>query len=430
MATGDGRRNGYRAAVPDAARSVQRTYLTLTLLSTLAASFIWGINTLFLLDAGLSNTEAFTANAFFTLGMVVFEVPTGVIADTRGRRTSFLLGTVTLLASTLVYLLMWQIEAPFWGWALSSMAIGLGFTFFSGAMEAWLVDALAATGFTGNLESVFGKGQSVAGAAMLAGSVAGGFIAQATNLGVPYIIRSGVLAATLLVAVFAMRDLGFTPQRGNGAIAEVRTVLRASIDKGWRNRPVRWVMLAAPFTMGVSIYAFYAMQPYLLELYGDETAFGVAGLAAAILAGAQIAGGLLVPVIRRAFRRRTHALIVAAVLGVAALACIGLTRNFWVAIAMLVVWAFTFAAAVPMRQAYVNGLIPSEQRATVLSFDALMGSSGGVVTQPLLGRSADVWSYGTSYVVAAGVQAAAIPFLLLARQEDAASDPIAVNPPG
>src|SRR3989454_4689986 len=91
---------------------VLRTYVTLTLLTTLAASFIWGINTLFLLDAGLSNTEAFAANAFFAVGQVIFEIPTGVIADTRGRRFSFLLGAATLLASTLLYLVMWQLHAP------------------------------------------------------------------------------------------------------------------------------------------------------------------------------------------------------------------------------------------------------------------------------------------------------------------------------
>ena len=111
-------------------KQVQRTYLTITLLQTLAASFIWGINTLFLLDAGLSNTEAFAANAFFTLGMVIFEVPTGVVADTWGRRTSFLLGAGTLLLSTLLYLLMWDIEATFIWWAVASALIGLGFTFF------------------------------------------------------------------------------------------------------------------------------------------------------------------------------------------------------------------------------------------------------------------------------------------------------------
>ena len=64
--------------------SIVRTYFVLLLGNTLAASFIWGINTLFLLDAGLSNLEAFAANAFFTAGMVLFEVPTGVVADTSG----------------------------------------------------------------------------------------------------------------------------------------------------------------------------------------------------------------------------------------------------------------------------------------------------------------------------------------------------------
>ena len=128
------------------ARRVQRVYLMLLLLHTLAASFIWGINTLFLLDAGLTNAQAFAANAFFTAGLVLFEVPTGVLADVRGRRLSYLLGTLTLALSTLLYLLMWRISAPFWAWALASAWLGLGFTFFSGAVQAWLVDALRAQG--------------------------------------------------------------------------------------------------------------------------------------------------------------------------------------------------------------------------------------------------------------------------------------------
>src|SRR5688572_33302866 len=72
--------------------------------------------------------------------MVLFEVPTGVVADTWGRRMSYLLGTLTLAGSTLLYYFMWQLKAPFWAWALVSILIGLGFTFFSGAVEAWLVD--------------------------------------------------------------------------------------------------------------------------------------------------------------------------------------------------------------------------------------------------------------------------------------------------
>src|SRR5215211_5544721 len=135
-------------------RAVQSTYLILTLGNTLAASFIWGVNTIFLLDAGLSNFQAFAANAFFTAGMVLFEVPTGIVADSWGRRASYLLGTVTLALTTALYVWLWRIDGPFWAWAVSSVLIGLGFTFFSGATEAWLVDALGATGFTGSLDRV------------------------------------------------------------------------------------------------------------------------------------------------------------------------------------------------------------------------------------------------------------------------------------
>src|SRR2546423_7351933 len=141
--------------------TIQRTYLVLLLGNTLAASLIWGINTIFLLDAGLSNLEAFAANAFFTVGMVLFEVPTGIVADTVGRRASYLLGTLTLAASTLFYVLLWRIQAPFWQWAVVSILIGLGFTFFSGAVEAWLGGAPKATGFTGAVAPGFRAGTGV-----------------------------------------------------------------------------------------------------------------------------------------------------------------------------------------------------------------------------------------------------------------------------
>ena len=72
---------------------------------------------------------------------------------------------------------------------------------------------------------------------------------------------------------------------------------------------VKWLMVQALFTGGVGVYAFYALQPYLLELYGDPQAYQVAGLVAAIVAGAQILGGLSAPRIRARFARRTSALL-------------------------------------------------------------------------------------------------------------------------
>ncbi len=402
--------------------SITRTYYVLGLGNTLAASLIWGINTIFLLDAGLTNLEAFAANAFFTAGMVLFEVPTGIVADMWGRRTSFLLGTVTLAVTTGLYVLAWQVTAPFWAWAVTSLLMGLGFTFFSGATEAWLVDALAATGYEGQLDTVFARGQMIGGGAMLVGSVAGGYLAQLTNLGVPFVLRATVLLVMLGVAFVMMRDLGFTPNRDGRPVAEIKRIAANSIEYGWRVPAVKYLMLAAPFTGGVSIYVFYALQPYLLELYGDSQAYGIAGLVAAIVAGAQIFGGALTPYVRKLFRRRTSALLAIEALGTVTVVLIGLIASFWAVLALIVVWGLVFSAAMPIRQAYLNGMIPSEQRATILSFDSLMSSSGGIVTQPALGRSADVWGYPASYVIAGALSALALPFVALARRENAPAD--------
>jgi predicted MFS family arabinose efflux permease len=275
---------------------------------------------------------------------------------------------------------------------------------------------------------VFAKGQVVGGVAMLSGSVLGGLVAQWTNLGVPYILRALALVVTFAVAFLYMRDWGFVPKSGARPAHEMRQVLRSSVHYGLGSPPVRWMMLAAPFTFGVGIFAFYAMQPYLLELYGNEQAYSIAGLAAAIIAGAQIVGGMLAPRVRRLVRRRTSALAAGLLLEVALLALLGMATGFWVAVGLLVLWGLAAAATLPIRMAYMNGLIPSEQRATVLSFDNLLGSSGGVVVQPVLGKVADVSSYATSYLVGAVLEAAAVPFILLARREQAVSDPVEFEP--
>jgi MFS family permease len=235
-------------------------------------------------------------------------------------------------------------------------------------------------------------------------------------------MRVGVLVAMFFVAARLMQDLGFTPEPSHRPLQDMRNLFDQSVEYGLRNPPVRWMMLAAPFGSGVGIYTFYALQPYLLELWGNEKAYSIAGLAAAVVAGAQIVGGAIAPRFRRLFRKRTTALILGTVASAGALAALGLTNMFWVALALLTVWAMVFAAEMPIRQAYMNDMIPSRQRATVLSFDSLMGSAGGVVVQPVLGRAADVYSYSTSLVLGSLIELAALPFLFKSRREGSPAD--------
>ena len=408
-----------------ASRRIRNRYLVLSQFVWLPTSLIVGINTLFLLDGGLTNVQAFAANAIYTLGLVLFEIPTGMVADSFGRRTSYLLGAGIQLVGNLLYFWMWYVNGPFWGWAIASLLLGFGYTFFSGALEAWLVDALKHAGFDGDLDPIFAKNQIVTGVAMLVGTVAGGFIAELAALGAPYLVRAGLQLVSFIVALALMRDLGFTPERAAGFAKQVKTLATAGWKYGLANRPVRWVMLAAPFYIGTGIYGFYAAQPYLLDLFGDQEAIGVAGIAAAGIAGTQVAGGFAVPYVRRLIKRRTDVLLACAVLTSASLVLMGLIQIFAVVVTLLVLWAVAFAANAPVRQAYINALIPSRQRATVLSFDSMVNSMGGVAFQPVLGRVADTTGYAASYIVSGAIAVFSWPFLFLARRENVDADRVA-----
>jgi MFS family permease len=114
---------------------------------------------------------------------------------------------------------------------------------------------------------------------------------------------------------------------------------------------------------------------------------------------------------------------------VGALALIGSIQSFWPVIGFTTAWGLLFAATMPIRQTYINGMIPSRQRATILSFDSMMSSTGGVWAQPVLGRAADVYGYATSYVFTAGIATLAIPFLALSRRQDNPADTIDITEP-
>jgi sugar phosphate permease len=128
------------------------------------------------------------------------------------------------------------------------------------------------------------------------------------------------------------------------------------------------------------------------------------------------------------FRKRTSVLILSGSISTVLLLSLGFTRVFWLALVLLTLWAVIDSAALPVRQAYVNDMIPSKQRATVLSFASLMGSSGGVVVQPALGRSADLYGYPVSLALAGIIQSLAVPFLVASRRQGSPADTASPSP--
>ncbi len=384
-------------------RRLVRRYYAYAGLYTLASSVIWGVNTLFLLDAGLSVSEVFIANAAWSAGTTLFEIPTGVVADTIGRRASFLLSLAVLALSTIGYVALAQFDAGVVAFVAVSVLIGLGFTFYSGAMEAWLVDGIQSLGYRGDLDSIFSRGQVVSGGAMLLGTVGGGLLGQ-IDLSIPFLVRSALLVALFVLAYVGMHDLGFQPRRVplRDLPAEAMAIGRAGVRFGWSERPLRLLMLGTA-------------QPYFLELL-ERDAVWLAGVVAALLSVSMMIGNGLVEIVSRWCGRRTTLVLWSASVFSLALVGVGLASSFAIALILLCVAAAATGVQGPVRQAFIHRMVPTGQRATVVSLDSMVTGGASVGGQTGLGYVAERQGFSVGNVVCGAITLAAIPLYALVRK--------------
>jgi MFS family permease len=410
---------------------VTRTYYALNALFTLSASLIWGVNTLFLLDSGLSIFWVFAVNATFSAGQIIFEVPTGVIADTIGRRASFLIGIGALTLATLGYVGSSVFDWGLTGFILFSVLLGFGFTCQTGAVDAWMVDALDASGYSGRKDRVFARNGVFTGLSMLIGTIGGGLLGQ-IGLAVPYLVRAGLLVGAFGVTFALMRELGFKPRplRISRFGEESRRIFAEGVTYGWRNPVVRPLLFTSLVSGLFLWYAFYASQPYALELLGRENLVWVAGAITAMFALSGVLGNTLVGGISRSrMGKRPARVLVWTSLGMAACAVgvgvVGLATGsaslvgFVLLVILLTGFGLLNGVLEPIRQAYLNENIPSAQRATVLSFDSFFADIGAVVGQVGLGYAAQALSKAAAYTIGGVISVLAAP---LYRRAGKASD--------
>lgn len=415
-----------------------RTYYVITFLFNLAMSLIWGIDTLFKMGAGLDIQHVLLTNAAFTLGSMVFEIPTGVVADTVGRRISLLLCLATLFVTTLLYVAIAWRGWGFWAFAWVSVFLGLGYTFYSGAVDAWLVDALKATGYTQPLERVFARGQMFFGAGMLVGAIGGGLLGQ-IRLDIPYLVRAAIVVPLFLIAWFRMPEPGFTPRalELRRVPEEMRSVFGEGLKYGLRSPVLRPVMLASLVSMSFMIFGFYSWQRYFLDLFGRDVVW-VDGVISSLVGLSLIAGNALVGPLSRVVRTRTGLLMLSAAAQAAlVVACGWLGRGvqvglgmpspylFYVVVALYLMYGVAVGLAMPVKQGYLNAHIPSAQRATILSLDSMFANSGGVVGQSAWGWVARTRSIGEAWAWSGITLFLAVPLYWMARRKDRRLDAIA-----
>ena len=344
------------------------------------------------------------------------------MADTVGRRSSFLASLAVLATTTLLYLALAQAGAGVVAFSLVSVFMGLGFTFYSGAMEAWLVDGVRHHGYEGDLDHVFSRAQFISGAAMLIGTVGGGLVGQ-IDLALPFMVRSGLLVVLFALAFSGMRDVGFEPQRvaWRDVPKAAAQIGSAGVRFGWRQRSLRLLMVAGAIQSGFFFWAWYAWQPYFLELL-ESDAVWIAGVVAALLAISMMLGNAIVEVVMRWCGRRTTLFLWTSSVYAVALIGVGAVDSFLPALILLFVGGVAMGVQMPVSQAFIHQVVPSEQRATVVSFGSMISGVGGVVGQTGLGELSERRGFSAGYIVGGAVTLIAIPLVWMVRRRGDAAD--------
>jgi MFS family permease len=407
-----------------------RTYLSIAATTTLAQSLIWGVNTLFLLKAGLSIFQVMLVNAAFTVSQALFEVPTGVVADTVGRRASYLLSVIIILVSTVLYLWFGLVHAGIVPFALASVVLGLGFTFYTGAVDAWMVDALASVGYQGALDTVFARYGMVFGFFMLIGTIGGGLLGQ-LGLWIPYVGRAIMLVPALIIGLVAMPELGFQTRELHLRTVhrEALRIAREGTRYGLKDHVVR-LLMSSTFVVGVfAMYGFYSWQKYFLDLL-NRNLIWVAGVIAALVGLCQIAGNMLVAPSMRRLQSRSTILVTAFAVQATGIVVAAMAHDFWVAVPFYLVSTIAWGLMVPVKQSWMNSRIPSAQRATLISLDSLFGDAGGTVGQVGLGYASQAVSIPFAWLIGGLFQLAGIPLIMGARRADERESTAGAAPAG
>ena len=360
-------------------------YLTLSFCSSFLFSTIFTVNMLYQVTVvELTPLQLVLVGTILESSVFVFEVPTGVLADVKSRRLSVLIGYVVMGLGFLVE----GSFAVFGAVALAQVLWGLGYTFTSGATEAWIADEV---------------GEARAGDAFLRGSQAGtlgGLVAIPFSVAVgtlsvrlPILIGGGLLIGLALFLALTMTEEGFSPtppeERTTWGLM-LKTV--GDARQLTRRQPVLLVLLAIGFFYGLYSEGVDRLwTPHLLDNFNAPFAvepviwFGALQAVAALLSlAATEFARRRVDVNRPAALARV--LTVLAGLIVVALAGFGLVRSFWIAVGLY--WLIDTLRGVtsPLQTAWLNQRIDDPQvRATIFSVSGQVDAIGQIVGGPAVG---------------------------------------------
>lgn len=347
-------------ALPAYRRNIPRFYLFSVLAEFQLLMPIWVVY--LQEERGLSLTQITAMEVPFWLAWVLLEVPTGVVADRFGRKTSISLGAACSSVAMVIFGMATTFEVLMLSYVLWAAAMSL----YSGADAAFMYDNLKALGREEDFQKVFGRVRAVQAGSLTAAVLVGAPLAQYTTLWFPIVATGAVVALAFLVTL-TFREPPQYDEDGQrpGMVENARTAVRIA----WRNPAIRYMLVVGAAIMATAVGFSILAQPFLRSHHVEVGMFGWLLLPADI---AGIVAALIAYRVCAAIGTRAVMTILPMVL-VAALLAFGSFDSVFV-FALFPLSAIARSGSMPVVADYVNRRIPSAQRATILSFKQLLFS--------------------------------------------------------
>ncbi|MBA3470957.1 MAG: MFS transporter [Herpetosiphonaceae bacterium] len=375
-------------------------YLTLQAALALCLTMIFTVAAVYRVQTvGMNPLQLVLVGTALEIACFLFEVPTGVVADVFSRRLSIIIGVFLLGAASIL-----EGSIGLFGAILLAQVVwGFGYTFTSGATEAWIADEVGEAA----VEQVFLRGVQVGQLGALLGTGIGVALAS-IQLNLPIIVGGGLIVLIGLFLVVTMPENGFKP-----APREDRTTwhtMGATLREGVRSvrgRPLLITLLAISAVAGMASEGFDRLwQNHLLVNFSFPSLGGLDPVVwfGIINAGAMLISIVAVEVVNRRLKGRPHNAAVRALFAMYLLLSVsvvlfGLAQQFGLALAAF--WASTTLRRTsgPLYTAWLNRNIPSQVRATVISMSSQSDALGQIVGGPLIGLLATGVSLRAAMIV-------------------------------
>ncbi|WP_010418784.1 MFS transporter [Anaerophaga thermohalophila] len=341
---------------------------------------------LFYKDMGLSHEQSFQLKAIYSISVVIFEVPSGYLADILGRRITLILGAILGTLGFLFY----SIGGGFWMFLAAEMTLGIGQSFVSGADSAMLFDSLKSDGRSHQYLKYEGINYSIGNYSEALAGLAGGALAE-ISLHLPFYFQTGI-AFLAVPAAFTLLEPPSKQKPGRPGFRDILKVVHYALVKNIR---LRWNLIYSSI-IGTSTLTMAWVYQLRLDEFGFKEIF-IGGTATAL----NILVGTVTLFSSRLERKMGKKITVmtTSLLITGGFVAGGLTHQAFFFLLLLGIFYMARGVATPVLKDYINQITPSEIRATVLSVRNLLIRALFAVIAPLFGWLSDKLSLAQALLI-------------------------------